>query len=280
MQNLSFYVVVACVACVILGSWGYFRHYAVSRPPIGTFNGKDLAFLILFIILIPFLYLLFSIWLVAGLLLLAALSILYFTWEPVLHARLAIWLVVLILLVGDGGAALFLGTKHEGFLVVNNLVLIVLVVGMSNLWAQSGMKARDAALLGAFLTVYDWIATAQFPLTAKLLVRLTDLPLAPMVFWGSGSTAVGIGLGDLLLAAVFPLVMRKAFGRRAGIAAMVIALCAIGTMLALPLKGVFPTMVVLGPLMVLQYLYWRRKSGQERTMWQYLQEEPSHLHVA
>jgi hypothetical protein len=279
MQHLSFYVFVVCVACAVLGGWGYFRSYTISRPPIGTFNSNDLLFLVLFIILLPFLYLLLPIWLVAGLLLLAALSVLYSTWEPVLRARLAIWLVVLILLVGEGGAAFFLGTAHDGFLVINNLTLIVLIVGISNLWAQSGMKARDAALLGAFLTVYDWIATAQFSLTAELFVRLTDLPLAPLVSWGSGSTAVGIGLGDVLLATLFPLVMRKAFGRRAGIAAIVIALCAIGTMLALPLKGVFPTMVVLGPLMTAQYLYWRRRCGQERTTWQYLQEEPLRLHA-
>jgi hypothetical protein len=113
-----------------------------------------------------------------------------------------------------------------------------------------------------------------------MFVRLADLPFAPMLSWGSGSTAMGIGLGDMLLATVFPLVMRKAFGRRAGIAAMVIALCAIGTMLALPLKGVFPAMVVLGPLMVLQYLYWRRRRGRERTMWQYRAEESLRLHAA
>ncbi len=35
-----------------------------------------------------------------------------------------------------------------------------------------------------------------------------------------------------------------------------------------------PLMVVLGPLMGLQYLYWRRRRGQERTTWHYLQEEP------
>jgi hypothetical protein len=69
-------------------------------------------------------------------------------------------------------------------------------------------------------------------------------------------------------------VMRKAFGRPAGITAMVLALAAIGTLLALPLQEVFPVMVVLGPLMVLQYLYWRRRHGPERSTWQYLQEEP------
>jgi hypothetical protein len=33
-------------------------------------------------------------------------------------------------------------------------------------------------------------------------------------------------------------------------------------------------MVVLGPLMVLQYAYWRRRRGVEHTTWQYLQAEP------
>jgi hypothetical protein len=136
------------------------------------------------------------------------------------------------------------------------------------------MKARDAAILGALMAVYDVIATSFFPLTAGLFNRLAGLPLAPMFSWGSGSSALSLGLGDLLLAKVFPLVMRKAFGRSAGIAALVIALIALGTMLALPLKIVFPAMVVLGALMVVQYLFWRKYRGQERTMWQYLQEEP------
>jgi hypothetical protein len=76
----------------------------------------------------------------------------------------------------------------------------------------------------------------------------------------------------VLLATVFPLVMRKAFGCSAGMIAL--ALAAIGTLLALPLQGAFPVMVVLGPLMMLQYLFWRRRCGRERTTWQYLQEEP------
>jgi hypothetical protein len=70
------------------------------------------------------------------------------------------------------------------------------------------------------------------------------------------------------------LVMLKAFGRPAGLVALVLNLAAIGTLLALPLQGGFPLMVVLGPLMGLQYLYWRRRRGQERTTWHYLQEEP------
>jgi hypothetical protein len=40
------------------------------------------------------------------------------------------------------------------------------------------------------------------------------------------------------------------------------------------LKGTFPVMTVLGPLMVLQYLSWSRRRGPERTTRQYLQAEP------
>ena len=53
------------------------------------------------------------------------LSILYFTWEPLLRARWAIWLATVTLLVVDSGAA-FLGTKQNAFFAVNNIVLLVM----------------------------------------------------------------------------------------------------------------------------------------------------------
>ena len=83
-------------------------------------------------------------------------------------------------------------------------------------------------------------------------------------------------MGDLLLASTFPLVMRKAFGRGAGMTALAISLGVIGMLLVLPMLGVvsgtFPVVIVLGPLMVVQYAYWRR-CGQERATWQYRLEE-------
>lgn len=270
MQHLSYYVVLGYNTCTVLGGWVYFRYYQVNRPPIGVFNLKDLALMVLLIILLPFLYLVLPLWLTASLLLLVALGILYFTWEPILRARWAIWLAVLTLLAVDIGAAFFLGTRQNGFFAVNNTVLLVMIVGITNMWAQSGMKARDAALLGALLALYDFIATSQLPLMSDLITRLSGLPLAPTITWSSENMMLGIGLGDVLLATVFPLVMRKAFGRLAGITALVLALAAIG----MPLQGPFPTMVVLGPLMVLQYLFWSRQRGQERTTFQYLQQEP------
>ena len=67
---------------------------------------------------------------------------------------------------------------------------------------------------------------------------------------------------------MWPLVLRKAYGRRAGriAAALVVATSAI--LLALLdlglVRATIPAMVVLGPLTVAQYLVWRRR-GRERT---------------
>ncbi len=274
----TFIVLFHIVAAVIL-SWLYFRRYAMTRPPIGVFNLGDIAIMMGMVILIPFLYLLLPIWIVAGLLALASSSILYFAWEPVLRSAWAIWLVTILLAGADLLTALIPGVAPAWFFTINNAVIVISVVGVANLWAQSGMKARDAAILGAFLAIYDLIATSLLSLMNDLFFRLEGLPFAPELAWpinASGEWFV-IGLGDLVLAAVFPLVMRKAFGRTAGLLAVFIGLGAISLLILSLilglLVGTFPVMVVLGPLMVIQYIYWRRRQP-ERTTWQYLQAEP------
>ena len=108
--------------------------------------------------------------------------------------------------------------------------------------------------------------------------RPVSIPFAPVVSWGSGPERFVIGLGDLLLATVFPLAMRKAFGRSAGTAAMAINLGAIAATMAFlqlaRLEVAVPLMTGLGPLMVVQYGYWVRRRGPERTTWEYLRAEP------
>ena len=275
---LASFVVLFHVAAAVVLAWLYFRRYTMTRPPIGVFNLGDIAVMIGMVILVPFLYLWLPLWTVAGLLVLASTSLLYFTWEPVLGSAWSIWLVTILLAGADLFTALAPDVDPAGFFAVNNAVIVISVVGVTNLWAQSGMKARDAAILGAALAIYDLIATSLLPLMNDLFTRLEGLPFAPELAWPVNAAGdwLGIGLGDLVLAAVFPLVMRKAFGRRAGIAAMMVGLGAIGLLIVSVLVGfveIFPVMVVLGPLMVLQYIYWRQRQ-QERTTWQYLQAEP------
>ncbi len=146
------------------------------------------------------------------------------------------------------------------------------------------MRARDVVILAGFLTFYDLTSTWLLPVTNDMMQRLGGLPLSPMFGWTVGGSGigrgggiaiwVGIGLGDLLLASIFPLVMHNAFGHVAGWAAMVVAMGAICAIILVHIPDIFPVMIVLGPLMIVQYIYWTRRRGSERATRQYLQAEP------
>jgi len=242
-------------------------------------NGADLAFMMTAIVLVPMFYLRVSEAIGIGVLTLGTLGILYLTFEPVLRGRVWIWLASAACIAGVL-AATRLGPADPAFLAANNAVLVVTVIGAANLWAQSGMRARDAALLGGLLIAYDVTATTLLPHMGHLFTTLQGRPFAPITMWpvtAEPGALAAIGLGDQLMAAVFPLVLRKAFGRRAGLTALVLGLGAIGGLIALPLLGVqlpiFPVMVVLGPLMAIQYGWWRR-TARERTYQEYLRAEP------
>jgi hypothetical protein len=268
-MRIEIVLVVSLAAAAMVLSWAYFSRYAVARPPIGVINSWDIALMIGGIILVPYLYLALPGWAVTGLLVLGAWSALYLMFEPVLRRRCLIWGLSGALVLADSATAALFATDKSVFLVVNNLVMILLVVGISNLWVQSGMQARAATLLGAFLIVYDLIATGLTPLMGSLLHRLAQ-PLGPQLAWPiGGADLVAIGVGDVLVAAVFPLVLRRAFGESAGMIAMGSAIGAMVGLSLLPIHGTFPVMVVLGPLMLLQYAVWRRRYGSERTTYQY-----------
>ena len=279
-MGVSFGVVGVCTAAAVLLGWIYFRRYRLSRPPIGVMNLADVAIMVGGIVLVPYLYLLLPSVLVTALLGASIVGILYFVCEPVLRARSAVWIVVVVLAACDLGAWLAFGAGSGPFLAVNDVLVVVAVIGVSNLWAQSGLKARDVAVLAGALTVYDFIFTTQLSLMTDLIGRLAGLPFAPLVAWSAGEgTWLSIGLGDLLLATAFPLVMRKGYGLTAGQVAMVVALALVAALLMLSgtglMREVFPVMVVLGPLIVCQYAYWRWRYGLERTTREYLLAEPS-----
>jgi hypothetical protein len=277
VEHPAFYIVLGFTAAAVLAGWGYFRRFQLARPPIGVITPGDVAVMIGATVVVPYLYLGLPLWLVAGLFALGVLGVLHTMGEPVIRARWAIWLVALMLLGADIGTNVRFGATHLPFLLVNNLVLTLVIVGVANLWAQSGTKARDVAVLAGALAVYDLIATSFLPVTTDLFHHLADMPLTPMLAWGSGSDRLGIGLGDVLLATVFPLVMHKAFGRTAGLVAAGTSLAAIAVLSTvlelLDIRVAIPVMAVLGPLMILQYGYWMRRQGSERTTWQYVAAE-------
>lgn len=289
MQTIAIGMMLTFVIAAILASWFYFRRFSLNRPPIGVINLYDIALMIAGIIVTPYLYLWIPLWLVVGLLTLGTLGLLPFGFEPLLHKFTGrswlVWLLTLVLIVADMGAAYLWTTSSRPFLLVNNVVMFLSVITITNLWAQSGLKARDVTLLGVALIVYDLIATAYLPLMGDLFQRMMRLPLGTQFAWaldingdingvaGAGAL-VAIGIGDVLLAAVFPLIMRRAFGVWAGRLALICSITTLVGLPLLPLTTIFPVMIVLGPVMLLQYLAWRYWRGSERTTWRYLQAEP------
>jgi hypothetical protein len=279
VATLAALVVLGFATAALLLGWVVFRRYELARPPIGVISLGDVAFMLAAVVVVPILYLTLPRWLVGGLLTLACLSALVTLAQAVLRRGWLAWAAALALLAADVASALLLGAAHPLFFAVNNTALVLLVVGVSTLWAQSGLRARDAAVLGGGLAAYDLVATSLLPLTDDLIARLAGLPLAPVVAWSVGDGRwLGLGLGDLLMVTVFPLVMRRAYGRPAGRVSILAGLSTITVLLGLGplglLPGTFPVMVLLGPLAVAQYGFWHRRLGPERTTWQYLRAEP------
>ena len=275
---IAYCVILGCVVGAMLLGMLYFRRCTVSHPPIGVINLWDVAFLLAAIVVVPYLYLGLPTWLVTVMLLLGMASLLYVLVEPILRGAFLAGGVTALIVAADIFAAWRYGTAGIPFLVVNNAILIAAAVGFGNLWAQGGMPARALAVLAGALAVYDFIFTARLSLMGDLFTGLAAAPFAPILAWPTGGGQwVGLGLGDLIIITLAPLVMCKAYGRSAGASAIVINTLVVALLLLLLATGIqvsFAVMVLLGPLIVLQYLYWNRRRGVERTTRQYLQAEP------
>jgi hypothetical protein len=276
-MSLAYFVTFGGGALAALLSWSYFRRYQVTRPPVGVFNMRDVWILLTAIVLVPYVYLHLPLGLVAALLALTVTSILWFTLEPVLRKRMLMLAIVPAAVAADIVLVMTSGALSNTFLLVNNVLMVVAVVGVANLWVQSGMGAREVTLLAGALAVYDFIATSQLTLMTDLIGRLSEIPFVPFLAWDAHGAGLGVGLGDLLLISVFPLAMRKSFGRDAGRVALAVGIAVLAAVLAVIELGVIdeaiPVMVVLGPLMVAQYATWRRRLPQRTTV-EYLRAEP------
>lgn len=276
-MSLAYFVTFGGGTLAALLSWSYFRRHEVARPPVGVFNLRDVWILLTAIVLVPYVYLHLPLGLVAALLALTVTSILWFTLEPVLRKRALLLAIVPAAVAADIVLVMTSGALSNTFLLVNNVLMVMAVVGVANLWVQSGMGAREVTLLGGALAVYDFVATSQLTLMTDLIGRLSEIPFVPFLAWDAHGAGLGVGLGDLLLISAFPLAMRKSFGRDAGAVALGVGIAALAAVLAVIELGVIteaiPVMLVLGPAMIAQYALWRRRLPLRTTV-QYLRAEP------
>jgi hypothetical protein len=263
------------ILALICAASGYLTRYRLPRPPIGVYRWSDIVVMVASVILAPFLYLALPRIIVAivfGLILTFAIQL---TLSVALGVRAATGAALLPVLLTAGAAI----AGDSGLVLIGtDVTLFLALVGVANLWVQSGMKAVHVGGLAAALMVYDLCATGLTGVMGRFATEMHDLPFAPVFALTGGPMAVSIGLGDLIMLVLYPLAATRSYGQRAGILAATVGVLAVGAVDAgfgfgLISTGV-PFLTVLGPLIVAQQLYWQRRYPQERSVRRWLDRMP------
>ncbi|MFJ7907213.1 hypothetical protein [Kitasatospora sp. NPDC096204] len=262
----------AAVAAEITLAARYLARIRMPRPPVGVYTGADVAVLCAGVVLAPLLYTALPGAAVSAVFGLVGCLAVQFTLAPLLattrlRATPWSWAAALTATAATATAAL---TGHPGAARAgSDLIIATAVIGVANLWTQSGMRSTHVAALAAVLTGYDLAATTLTDTTTRFFAQVQDRPFAPMLALTGGPAPVAVGLGDLLLLVLYPLVAAKAHGRTAAWAAALTGLLTTSAVSACFAAGWlttgFPLLTALGPLIVAQHLYWRRRCGGERT---------------
>lgn len=276
-------VAVLAVLATSLGALYYLRRVRLERPAIGTFNRRDIVILFGFIVTLPLLYLALPRWLLSSFLVITFVASLSIGYRPLLSST-RLWLGIGLLI----GANIWLSRNMLGtvtgwqlFWAENSLLVLLGAVSVANLYVQGGMRLRHVAWFALVLAGYDAIFTLVWPLTNYLAEAFLGYPLDPSVGMRMGAYNASIGLGDLLVYALFLITAFKAYGRAAARLALVLVVVfgAIAPSLA-PLifrelidartDLVVPAQTVFGPAAFLGYVWMRRHYGRERTMAEFL----------
>ena len=232
IMDISELVVLAFSAAAMLSGWWSFQHLRLAKPDFGVFSLGDVGVMLVTIAVVPPLYLAIPTPVVAGILLLAVASSLHTLLNGILRSHRTVWSIISVALSADVASA-WLGAHDPAFAAINNVLLVAFTGSVAALWVQSGLRARDAAVLMGGAALYDLIATGLLPVTDNLIGRLGEIPVAPVVRWGP----VSIGLGDLLILTLTPVVLRKAFGDTAGVIAMTTGILGIASALVMRANG-------------------------------------------
>lgn len=272
-------VTLVYVLAVSLCALAFLRRFTLDRPPIGVFNGRDVATLYIFIIGLPALYVVLPQWALTGFLIVTFAAALSIGYRPVVP-RAFLWPTIGLLIgVNIWIAQTMLGTVAgwQLLLLENSLVVGLAAIAIANLYVQGGMRLMHVAWFALTLGIYD-IAFLRF--TVELADSFIGKPLNPSMGMRMGLFNVDIGLGDLLVYALFTLAAYKAYGAKAARTAIGV-ITVFGTLLptVAPLvisevtrgngNAVTPAQIFFGPAALVTYLLLKRRYGPERTFGAY-----------
>jgi hypothetical protein len=273
-------IIGAMTACLL--SLFYMRRVRLERPALGRFNGRDVAVLFAFLVLLPGFYLLLPRWALTSVLVITFSAALSIGFRPVLSPT-ALWLGIGALV----GADLWMGQRMindvgnwQFVWGENSIVVLLAAISLANLYVQGGMQLRHVAWFAGGLAVYDSVFTLLFPVSNSLIREFVNHPLFPAMGMRIGFDEAVVGLGDLLVYAGFTLAAYKAYGRPGLRLALPLVLVFGAVMPALSgllfnyvdlrLDVVVPAQTWFGPAAVIGYLWLRRRYGRERKMKEYL----------
>jgi hypothetical protein len=275
-------VILTGVTLVCGGSLLYFRRVRMERPPVGTFNARDVVILLIIIGILPFIYGWLPLTLVTCLLTLTFGSALFIGYRPLL-GRAWTWLAIGLLFGFNIWSSNHIMGTLPGWQLWFTEQAIVVVLGaitVCNLYIQGGMKLRHVAWVALGLACYDTIFAAYYPLTGRLIARYLTHPFTPLLGIRFGFVDYAVGLGDLLVYSLFFVAAYKAYGAWAAtIAAGVIVVMGGFATAYIPflfnftnanLDNLVPAQSLFGPAAFVTYLWMRRHYGRERTMAEYL----------
>jgi hypothetical protein len=270
-------VFVAALGAPLLALF-YFRNVRLERPALGVFNTRDILLILAFILSLPFLYLVLPSHVLTGMLVLTFCSALYIAGRPFLSPRL-LWPLIALLVGGDiivTQAFMGTGWGWQLYWVFNNMIVLAAVVGVSNLYVQGGMRLSQVAWLSLILAFYDAFFVLVIPVSPHLADRFHGQALDAALGWIMGPYSSNIGIGDLLIFALFLISACKGFGRKGVFASVAIIaifgalLPSLSSVIILPFVHAgngftIPVQTFLGPAALLTYSLLRR-SGKERSI--------------
>jgi len=277
-----FCVILTGLIVVCAGSLAYFRYVRMERPPVGTFNTRDVVILLIFIGILPFVYGWLPDPFVTCVLAVTFASALYIGYRPLLGS-VGIWLAIGLLFgLNIWSSHYVMGTipGWQLWYTEQSIVVGLSAIAVCNLYLQGGMKLRHVAWLSLGLAAYDILFASYYPLTGRLIARYITHPLTPVMGMRFGEVDYAVGLGDLLVYSLFFVAAYKAYGARAArIAAVVIVVMGGFATAFIPflfnftnanLDILIPAQSLFGPVAFVTYLWMKRHYGRERTMAEYL----------
>jgi hypothetical protein len=250
----------------------------MERPPVGTFNGRDIVILMTLIVVLPFLYAVMPAWLITCFLALTFAASLSIGYRQVVGA-LPVWLGIGVLLganIWESHTMMGSVAGWQLWWVELDILVLLGAIAVANLYVQGGMRLQHVAWFGLALAVYDVGASLGINVTAVLVEKFIGAPLDPTFGMRFNVNNYGIGIGDLLFYALFVTAAYKAYGRRAarlafgvmlvfGAAAPALIPLAV-TLIDFRNDILIPSQAFFAPAAFVLYLWLKHRYGQERTM--------------